>query len=163
MTVPPTIIVRHPAENPKKCSVLPLKGHPALRFVVFPPMRPLDLTGYVRLAAEGPKLSSADAEMGLLLLDASWNRAGKMARAFADVPPRSLVGIRTAYPRASKRGTDPDNGLASVEALVAAHRLLGRPTTGFLDHYHWADEFLRLNGWLDLGCGTTSTLPLLDT
>ena len=46
----------------------------------------------------------------------------------------------------SKRGTDPDNGLASVEALFAAYRILGRPTDGFLDHYHWAAEFLHLNG-----------------
>ena len=69
-----------------------------------------------------------------------------MTRDFADVPPRSLSGYRTAYPRASKRGTDPDNGLASVEALFLAHHILGRPTAGLLDHYRWADEFLRLNG-----------------
>jgi pre-rRNA-processing protein TSR3 len=62
------------------------------------------------------------------------------------VPPRSLHGYRTAYPRISKRGTDPDNGLASVEALFLAYHILGRPTTGLLDHYHWAGEFLRLNG-----------------
>jgi len=38
--------------------------------------------------------------------------------------------------------------LASIEALYAAYRLLGRDTNGLLDHYRWADEFLRLNAEL---------------
>src|SRR5205807_1188614 len=90
-------------------------------------------------------LTAADADRGVLLLDGSWRWAESMNRAFLAVPPRSLRGWRTAYPRASKRGTDPDNGLASVEALFVAYHLLGRPTDGLLDHYRWADEFLRLN------------------
>jgi pre-rRNA-processing protein TSR3 len=69
-----------------------------------------------------------------------------MNRDFLDVPPRSLHGWRTAYPRVSKRGTDPDNGLAPVEALFAAYHVLGRPTEGLLEHYRWREEFLRLNG-----------------
>ena len=69
-----------------------------------------------------------------------------MNRSFLDVPARSLSGYRTAYPRVSKQGTDPDNGLASVEALFIAYLILGRPTVGLLDHYRWAEEFLRLNG-----------------
>jgi pre-rRNA-processing protein TSR3 len=68
-----------------------------------------------------------------------------MERAFEKVPPRSLQGFKTAYPRVSKRGTDPDNGLASVEALYIAYHLLGRPLVGLLDHYHWREDFLRLN------------------
>ena len=68
-----------------------------------------------------------------------------MTRDFLDVPPRSLHGWRTAYPRVSKLGTDPDNGLASIEALFLAYHLLGRPTVGLLDHYHWAEDFLRAN------------------
>jgi pre-rRNA-processing protein TSR3 len=62
------------------------------------------------------------------------------------VPPRSLQGWRTAYPRTSKLGTDPDNGLASVEALYLAYHILGRPTEGLLDHYLWAEAFLEANG-----------------
>src|SRR4051812_30919673 len=143
---PPTVIVRHPRENPRKCSVLPLRGRPDLVFLPYPADPPAGLAGYVRLAAEGPALSAADAPAGLLLLDGSWRWAGKMTRDFAHVPPRSLHGYRTAYPRCSKLGTDPDNGLATVEALYVAHHLLGRPTDGLLDHYRWAEEFLRLNG-----------------
>ena len=69
-----------------------------------------------------------------------------MIARFEEVPPRSLHGYRTAYPRVSKLGTDPDNGLASVEALFLAYWILGRPTEGLLDHYHWAAEFLHING-----------------
>lgn len=142
---PVTVIVRHPKENPKKCSVLPLKGRPDLHFCTFPPRAPLALEGYVRLAAEGPPLTEADQGAGILLLDGSWRWAGAMTASFVHVPPRSLSSYRTAYPRSSKLGTDPDNGLASVEALYLAYHLLGRPTTGLLDHYHWAAQFLALN------------------
>lgn len=142
---PITIIVRHTHENPKKCSILPLKGRPDLLFLNYPVRERPPLEGYVRLAADGPELSVEDTGYGLLLLDGSWRWAGAMTRDFADVPPRSLKGWKTAYPRSSKMGTDPDNGLASVEALYAAYHILGRPTAGLLEHYRWAEEFLRLN------------------
>jgi pre-rRNA-processing protein TSR3 len=144
---PPTVIVRHTHENPRKCSILPLRGWPDLVFLSYPVKSRPELGAYVRLAAEGPALSAVDAPSGLLLLDGSWRWAGAMTRDFVDVPPRSLSGYRTAYPRVSRQGTDPDNGLASVEALYVAYRLLGRPTEGMLDHYRWAKEFLRINGW----------------
>lgn len=148
MTVsfPVTVIVRHPRENPRKCSVLPLRGRPDLVFLRYPVQEPPPLAGYVRLAAEGPELSAGDAASGLLLLDGSWRWAAAMTSAFREVPPRSLHGYRTAYPRVSKAGTDPDNGLATIEALFLAYHILGRPTAGLLDHYHWAEDFLRLNG-----------------
>lgn len=143
---PPTVIIRHPKENPRKCSILPLKDRPDIVFLKHPVTQRPNLDGYVRLAAEGPELSIADADCGLLLLDGSWRWAEAMTRDFEDIPPRSLLGFRTAYPRVSKRGTDPESGLASVEALFLAYRLLSRPTEGLLDHYRWAEEFLRLNG-----------------
>jgi pre-rRNA-processing protein TSR3 len=142
---PPTVIVRSPRENPKKCSVLPLRGRGDLLFLTYPVARLPPLDGYVRLAALGEELSPADADRGLLLLDASWRWAESMNQTFRTVPPRSLHGYQTAYPRRSKRGTDPENGLASIEALFLAYHILGRPTGGLLDHYRWADEFLRLN------------------
>jgi pre-rRNA-processing protein TSR3 len=146
LAYPVTVIVRHPRENPRKCSILPLRGRPDVLFRTFPVAERPPLTGYVRLAAEGPELSATDADCGLLLLDGSWRWAEGMNRAFLDVPPRSLTGWQTAYPRSSKLGTDPDNGLASVEALFAAYHILGRPTEGVLTHYRWTEEFLRLNG-----------------
>jgi pre-rRNA-processing protein TSR3 len=116
-----------------------------MRFFTYPVSRPLALEGYVRLAADGPALSAADAEAGILLLDGSWSWADKMTRAYEHITPRSLHGYQTAYPRVAKRGTDPDNGLASIEALYLAYWLLRRPTEGLLQHYRWADDFLRVN------------------
>lgn len=144
----PTIIVRHPRENPKKCSILPLRSRSDFVFLNYPTATKPALDGYVRLAAEGPPLSVEDAAFGLLVLDGSWRWAAAMTRDFADVPPRSLHGWQTAYPRVSKLGTDPDNGLASIEALFIAYHILGRPTDGLLDHYHWAEDFRRLNAAL---------------
>lgn len=144
---PPTVIVRHRRESPRKCSVYPLRDRPDIIFLPYPlhsGKPPLD--GYIRLAADGPELSSADALAGILLLDGSWRWAASMTRDFIEVPPRSLHGWKTAYPRVSKQGTDPDNGLASIEALFIAYHLLGRPTEGLLDHYHWKKEFLEGNG-----------------
>ena len=142
---PITVIVRHPKENPKKCSILPIKGRPDVEFHTYPLRVVPEYPGYVRLAAEGPALTSADKELGLLLIDASWRRAEEMTPAFAHVPPRSLTGYVTAYPRVSRFGTDPAVGLASIEALFIAYHILGRPTKGLLDHYHWKHEFLSLN------------------
>jgi pre-rRNA-processing protein TSR3 len=144
-TYPPTIIVRHTHENPRKCSVLPLRARDDLVFMNYPVSKLPPLEGYVRLAADGPELSIADAHTGLLLLDGSWRWAASMTRDFEHVPPRSLHGYVTAYPRSSKLGTDPDNGLASVEALFLAYHILGRSTEGLLDHYRWAAEFVRVN------------------
>jgi pre-rRNA-processing protein TSR3 len=127
---------------------VPLKGRPDILFWPYPLKQPHALVDYFRLAVDGPPLSDADADLGILLLDGSWRWAAPMNRDFADVPPRSLAGIRTAYPRRSKLGSDPEEGLASIEALYAAYRALHRPTAGLLDHYRWAKEFLRLNSEL---------------
>jgi pre-rRNA-processing protein TSR3 len=144
---PPTVIVRHPRENPRKCSVYPLRGRADILFLNYPLKEVPELRGYVRLAAGGPELGQADAGAGILLLDGSWRWAATMERDFAHVPARSLHGYVTAYPRISKRGTDPDNGLASAEALYLAYHILGRSTAGLLDHYRWAEEFLSRNGF----------------
>jgi pre-rRNA-processing protein TSR3 len=162
---PLTVIVRDRRENPKKCTILPLRGRSDLIFLSYPVNLPSlseesvihssnseiaisDWSGYVRLAPEGPELSPADAHAGLLLLDGSWRRAEAMNRSYQHIAPRSLKGYRTAYPRVSKKGTDPATGLATIEALFLAYRVLGRTTVGLLDHYRWAEEFLRLNDLL---------------
>jgi len=103
------------------------------------------LTGYVRLGLGGPVLSEADAACGLLVLDGTWRHVQPIERMFEAIPIRSLPPLITAYPRTSKVSADPDGGLATIEAIYAAFRLLGRDTTGLLDHYHWAAEFVELN------------------
>jgi pre-rRNA-processing protein TSR3 len=142
---PNTVIIRSIKENPKKCSVMPLKGKPGITLVNYPVEKAMILPNYIRLSAEGPPLSSADSGKGILLLDGSWRTAGNMEKDFASIPPRSLSNYKTAYPRVSKLGTDPENGLASIEALYIAYVILGRDPQGLLDDYHWKKEFLELN------------------
>jgi len=144
---PRTVIVIHPRERRSKCSVEPLRGDPEYIFTTFPQPVPVDLTGYVRLGIGGPLLSEADADRGLLLLDGTWRRAAGMLPSYEHLPVRSLPPVQTAYPRKSEIYDDPEGGLATIEALYAALRILRRPTTGLLDSYYWRQQFLHLNGW----------------
>lgn len=156
---PPTVIVVHPKERRKKCTVEPLRGRDGFVFHKFPSRGPESLDGYVQLGFGGPLLSSRDADCGLLVLDGTWRFADVMQRDYEEIPVRSLPDWKTAYPRVSKTFDNPPAGLATIEAIYVAYSILGRSTTGLLDHYHWADEFLRLNGVLHHEPGTKGRSP----
>ncbi|MFO0427403.1 MAG: hypothetical protein ACK526_12630 [Planctomyces sp.] len=147
---PPTVIVVHPRERRSKCSVEPLRGRDGFCFVTFPRPVTVDLSGYIQLGIGGPTLSERDADHGLLLLDGTWKLAARMAPFYSQVPVRTLPAVATAYPRRSQTYDDPSGGLATIEALYAALRILRRPVHGLLDHYHWKQKFLEYNGWQDL-------------
>lgn len=144
---PTTIIVVHPKERRSKCSVEPLRPRTDFRFFTHPEPVTVPVDGYVRLGMGGDVLSEADSHFGLFVLDATWKLAEKMEPAYQDIPVRTLPAITTAYPRVSKIYPDPLGGLATVEAVYAALKIMGRPVDGILDEYHWAEEFLRVNGW----------------
>jgi pre-rRNA-processing protein TSR3 len=144
---PPTVIVVHPRERRSKCSVEPLRTRSEFVFTTFPQSVPIGLDNYVRLGIGGRMLSSDDADRGLLLLDGTWRLAARMEPFYAHIEVRSLPLIHTAYPRKSEVYADPTEGLATIEALYAALRILGRDTAGLLDHYHWRQQFLERNGW----------------
>jgi pre-rRNA-processing protein TSR3 len=145
--LPPTIIVVHPRERRSKCTVEPLRSRAGFIFWTFPQQGPEPLAGYVRLGIGGPLLSGSDAESGLVVLDGTWRLADRMEPFFRDVPLRSLPAVQTAYPRASYIYPDPPAGLATIEAIYSAYRLLERPCDGLLNEYRWAAEFLSRNGW----------------
>jgi|SRR5580704_1147575 pre-rRNA-processing protein TSR3 len=144
---PPTIIVVHPREKRSKCTVEPLRNREGFLFWTFPDRGPESLESYVRLGIGGPVLSTDDADRGLLVLDGTWRLADRMEKFFRHVPLRSLPPVKTAYPRASFIYPDPAGGLATIEAVYAAYRILGRPIDGLLDKYHWAADFRARNGW----------------
>ena len=146
---PPTIIVVHPKERRSKCSVEPLRGRDEFRFWKFPNRGTESLDGYVRLGLGGPVLQPEDATSGLLVLDGTWRLAARMEGDYEHLPVRSLPQVKTAYPRKSIIIDDPSEGLATIEAIYAAYRQLGRSTDGLLDEYYWANEFLTANGWSD--------------
>jgi pre-rRNA-processing protein TSR3 len=132
--------------------VEPLRGRAGFQFWDFPVQHSESTDNYVCLSIDGPQLSPQDAQKGLLVLDATWKLARRMQPQFAAVPTRSLPDWHTAYPRKSKTHADPDRGLATIEAIYLAYRILNRDTTGLLQHYFWADEFLRSNGLSVNGC-----------
>lgn len=142
---PPTILVVHPKEKRSKCSIELLRGREGFVFWKFPQRGREPLDGYVRLGLDGPQLTPEDASRGLLVLDATWRLAQRMEQEFDEIPVRSLGPWQTAYPRKSKLFTDPSAGLATIEAVYAAYVQLGRKTSGLLDHYHWATEFIECN------------------
>ena len=143
----PTVIVVHPRERRSKCTVEFLRGRDDFVFVRFPDKAPVALDRYVRLGLGGPSLSAEDAGSGLLVLDGTWKLAARMEPFYSDLPVRSLPVVSTAYPRVSQLYEDPADGLATIEAVYVALRLMRRPIHGLLDHYYWKDQFLRLNGW----------------
>jgi pre-rRNA-processing protein TSR3 len=144
---PSTIIVVHPREKRSKCTVEPLRNRAGFVFWTFPDQGTEPLEGYVRLGIGGPLLSSDDRDRGLLILDGTWRLADRMEKFFRHVPLRSLPPVQTAYPRASFIYPDPAGGLATIEAVYAAYRILDRPCDGLLAQYHWAAEFLSRNDW----------------
>ncbi len=145
----PTLILRHRRENLKKCSLSGLETVDGLRFFRYPEAELPPLDSYLILSLEGPILSQDDSHLGLLLIDATWRYAKTMLRSLPPFGPHQLRSLpshfRTAYPRRQPDCDEPERGLASVEALYIAHKLMGRPTDGLLNHYYWADQFLDKN------------------
>lgn len=123
----------------------PLRSNPDFRFWTFPERGAESLEGYVRLGIGGPLISEADEAAGLLVLDGTWRLAQRMEPFFSEIPVRSLPMWQTAYPRVSKVFEDPVVGLATIEAIYAAYVGMRRNTTGLLDQYYWADQFLQKN------------------
>lgn len=142
-----TIIVRHRRENKKKCSLKGLETRADVTFYSYPDPKLPILTNYIHLDLNGPPLSVADKDKGLLLLDATWQLEKKMRSIVpANVEGRSIPpGFVTAYPRRQTLCDDPDAGLASIEALYIAYCLMGRDPQGLLNNYHWKEAFLSHN------------------
>jgi pre-rRNA-processing protein TSR3 len=141
------VVLRDPKESARKCSLTPLRGRSDVEFVEWRGGVTLDADGMTLLHVEGQPLSREDGGWPLLLLDASWKKVGRMARALRGTPRRRSIpeGFVTAYPRRSKTFPDPASGLASVEALFAASVVLGVPDGSLLDGYPFARTFLARN------------------
>ncbi|MFW5845251.1 MAG: hypothetical protein ACOCXJ_03400 [Planctomycetota bacterium] len=136
----------HRKENTRTCTVHPLRDRADIEIRWWPPAPDLDAGRDVRLGLGGPVLGPADAGRRLVLLDATWRHVGKMEADCAELPVRSLpAGLVTAYPRVSRLFQDPDGGLATVEALYVAVRLLQRDSRDLLSRYRWRDAFLAAN------------------
>lgn len=139
-----TTVIRHYKERISKCSLRHLHGRPEITFLKARPGFGFDATGFTLLAVDGAELSAADAGRPLLLLDSTWRWLPQLSACVRGAPVRRSLPrwAKTAYPRSSKLWDDPEAGLASVEALYLARRLLGDDDPSLLDGYHWKQQFL---------------------
>ncbi len=146
---PQTVVIRHRRENLKKCSLRGLESRTDFLFLSYPFHALPDLQNYIVLSLNAPLLTVADAEHGLLILDATWRLAEKMTKSIEDQPQfiyRSLPDFyRTAYPRRQEDCCDPERGLASIEAIYLSYLILQRNTEGLLDNYYWKEQFFQKN------------------
>lgn len=144
MTHVPVTVIRHVKERISKCSLRFLHDRPEFTFLRAKPGFTFDATGFLVLAVDAPVLSEADAGRPLLLLDSTWRYLPGLAACLRGEPLRRGLpaSIVTAYPRVSRVFDDPTAGLASVEALYAAKRLLGDDDPDVLTGYHWREAFL---------------------
>ncbi len=146
---PKTLIVRHRRENKKKCTLQPIIDRLDCHFVTYPGCTLQNLDNYILLGFEGPELSIEDIGKGIILIDGTWKKASIMQRELFDgrkIEMRSLPkNIFTAYPRRQADCSNPEQGLASIEALYVAYKLMARPSDDLLCDYYWRDAFLEKN------------------
>ncbi len=149
LNYPKTLIVRHRKENKKKCSLEPITNREDCLFLNYPQCILPPIENYVLLSFEGPPLRESDQDKGIILIDGTWKYAEIMQQVlFKDLPiqKRSLPSsLRSAYPRKQTGCSNPDQGLASIEALYAAYKVLKRDCKGLLDDYYWKEPFLAKN------------------
>ena len=143
-----TTILRHRRENLKKCSLRGLESRVDMDFLTYP-VDPIPfIENGILLSLDGPLLTKED-QAPLFLIDGTWKYASVMESQLPNREKwirRSLPHhFKTAYPRKQTLCTDPERGLASVEALFIAYHILGYDTSNILDGYYWKDEFLSLN------------------
>lgn len=148
------VIVKDRRENPKKCTVLPLRGRPDILLIDSERLEASDLSGLTLLHPEGTPVTSLDESCPILLVDGNWGRArriyNRIAARYPGMPRISLHGFKTAYPW--KRNS-PGNTLSSVEALFITTLLSGRPDRSLLDTYYFRESFLVLNGLAPVSAG----------
>ena len=152
---PPVVVIRHWKERLAKCSLRPLEGRAGITFLRARPGWTYDAAAHLVLAVDAPPLTRADRGLPLLLLDSTWRWLPQLARCLRGEPVRRAIpaGIATAYPRRSRVFDDPAAGLASVEALYIALRVLGCDDPSLLDGYRWKDGFLAQPALLAAGGG----------
>lgn len=149
LSFPPTIVLRHRKENVKKCSLRGMEGRDDFIFYTYPRDAVQGIEGYILLDMEAEPLTREDRDRGLFILDGTWRYAETMAKntpGLETLVKRSIPKhFVTAYPRRQEDCLDPSRGLASIEAIYIAYHLMGRDTSGLLDHYHWKELFLEKN------------------
>lgn len=138
-------------ENPRKCTIQPLKGREDFSFRYFSGNKPIaPFTADCLLHIDGECLSklSRGSLKSLALIDCTWKKVPGVLQRLPQPLPRLVRmpdGFVTAYARKNKQGEDPDGGLATIEALFIAAAFMGCWDETLLDKYYFKDAFLEAN------------------
>lgn len=138
-------IIKDYKENPKKCSILWLKGKKGFEFLDRRKVDEYDFSGMVLLHPEGEPVSKIKKNEKILLVDSNWRKARKMYNRLEQkfhLKKISIVGFKSAYPW--KKGR-PENGLCSIEVLWVLNLLAGQRDDKLFQNYRWKREFLEIN------------------
>lgn len=139
------------AETANKCTILPLADRRDFEILRFEPNQRLKpLTGDLLLHPEGVPLDPAT-HSGLRKIsavDCTWKKLTRFVKRIDGPLPalgRIPDGFVTAYPRRNKKDLDPDQGLATIEALFIASAFAGNWDESLFARYHFGHEFLARN------------------
>lgn len=169
-------IVVDSGETPNKCTITPLAYRTDFRlFPVYGEGSLGPLCASILLHHEGQCLTTlkgADPVGALACIDCVWRRLPRLCERIRwknDQPPaRAKIpeGFKTVYPRVGRPNSDPDNGLATIEAIFIASAILGHWDLTLLSKYYYGRRFVEVNTdrFLELGIQPTlhsSELPVI--
>jgi pre-rRNA-processing protein TSR3 len=141
-------------ERPSKCTVAGLTHRQDFSFkVVRQDQLATPLRSDVLLNTDGPSIDQTEFFhskrcQGIAVIDCNWKRVDQiMGLVPAPLPPKVCIpeGFITAYPRRNKEGSDPSQGLATIEAIFIAAALMGTIDYSLLKEYYFGAEFLKIN------------------
>lgn len=156
-------VVMDAGETANKCTIAPLADRldfKILRVKGEGPIGPLNAP--LLLHHEGQCLSELRGRLGCVSavasIDCVWRRLALIqARLVWTVGQPFLAripaGFKTVYPRVSAKNTDPDGGLATIEAIFVAAALLGNWDLSLLSRYYFGRAFIEKNAarFMELG------------
>ena len=148
-------------ENPRKCTIHPIKDRPDFSVRYFSKNRPIAaFAADCLLHVDGEDLATMDKRglASLALIDCTWRKVAPTLQRVERPLPRLVripEGFVTAYARRNKEGKDPEAGLATIEALFIAAAFLGFWDETLLEKYYFGPDFLKLNEalWRKYGLG----------
>ena len=154
-------VVLDKEETANKCTIVPLADRADFRLFRVKGAGPLGpLQAQVLLHHEGESLTTLRNSLpmiqGIATIDCIWRRLeGLLKRVVSPLPVLARIpdGFMTAYPRKSAKGTDPEGGLATIEAIFTAAALLGNWDVSLFSKYYFGRKFVELNAqrFIDLG------------
>lgn len=154
-------VILDAGETVNKCTIAPLSERSDFRlFHVKGANRLGPLHSPILLHHEGKCLTELRQSLlsltGLATIDCVWRRLEYLiGRIEGPLPLLARIpdGFVTAYPRKSSLNTDPEGGLATIEAIFVASALLGNWDVSLLSKYYFGRNFVKLNAkrFVDLG------------